>query len=176
MFVGPQGTRFESSIWNTPGSGNVSENAIVADQLRTFGIPTEQYIVPASRLDDSEFRASFPGLSITALTATLDFENARFRYRGPTRTVPLGSPRNRYESAEAIALVDRLQITVGQDERTQLQRKIMQVVMRDLPILPVYWNVETLTMRQGVTGPKPRTGRHVNYPLSTWNVADWDRA
>src|SRR5205807_10211019 len=93
MFVGPQGTRFESSIWNTPGSGNVSENAIVADQLRTFGIPTEQYIVPASRLDDSEFRASFPGLSITAQTATLDFDNARFRYRGPTRRLPLGSPR-----------------------------------------------------------------------------------
>jgi peptide/nickel transport system substrate-binding protein len=175
IFTSQHGGRFESAIWNTPGGGNAKENTIVADQLRSFGLPTEQYIVPASRLDDSEHRASFPGLSLTALTATLDFENARFRYRGPTRTAPLGSPRNGYENPETIVLVDRLQVTVPPDQRTLLQRKIMQVVMTDLPILPLYWDVETLTIRKGVVGPVARTGRHVNYPLSTWNIADWDR-
>ncbi len=173
--VGAQGGRFETTIWNTPGGGNAKENSIVSDQLRTFGIPTEQYLIPASRLDDNEHRASFPGLSLTALTATLDFENARFRYRGPTRTAPLGSPRNGYENPGAIELGDRLQVTVPAAERVQLQRQIMQIALGDLPILPMYWDVETLTTRKGITGPAARTGRHVNYPLSTWNIAEWDR-
>jgi peptide/nickel transport system substrate-binding protein len=176
VFTSAQSGRFETALWNTPGGGNVKENTIVADQLRSFGLTTEQYIVPASRLDDSEHRASFPGLSLTALTATLDFENARLRYRGPTRTAPLGSPRNGYENPEAIAIIDRLQITIAANQRTQLQRKIMQIAMQDLPLLPMYWDVETLTMRRGVTGPLARTGRHVNYPLSTWNIADWDKS
>jgi len=174
IFVNAQGARFETAIWNTPGGGNAKENTIVADQLRSFGIPTEQYLIPASRLDDSEHRASFPGLSLTALTVTLDFENARFRYRAPTRTAPLGSPRNGYENPEAIALVDRLQVTVPASERVQLQRQIMQIALHELPIMPMYWDVETLTIRKGVVGPLARTGRHTNYPLSTWNIAEWD--
>jgi peptide/nickel transport system substrate-binding protein len=175
VFASPQSGRFETAIWNTPGGGNAKENSIVADQLRTFGIPTEQYLIPASRLDDSEHRASFPGLSLTALTVTLDFENARFHYRGPTRTAPLGSPRNGYENPEVIELVDRLQVTIAADARVRLQRHIMQIAMADLPILPMYWDVETMTIRKGIVGPMARTGRHVNYPLSTWNIAEWDR-
>jgi ABC-type transport system substrate-binding protein len=115
-------------------------------------------------------------LSLTSLTVTLDFENARFRYRGPTRTAPLGTPRNGYHNPEVGALVERLQITVPSSERAQLQRQIMQIALNELPIMPMYWDVETLTMRKGVVGPLPRTGRHTNYPLSTWNISEWDTA
>lgn len=171
----PSGDRFETAVWNTRGGGNEKENAIVAGHMRALGMQVEQYIIPTSRMDDSEHRASFPSTNMTARTVTLDFENAIFRYRPPTATSPLGSPRHGYNNPRMIDLVDRLQVTVNESDRLQVQRQIMEVIFQDLPILPMYWNVETLTLRKGITGPGPRTGRHVNYPLTTWNVHEWDR-
>lgn len=37
----------------------------------------------------------------------------------------------------------------------------------------MYWDVETMTIRKGINGPQGRTGRHVQYPLATWNVSEW---
>jgi ABC-type transport system substrate-binding protein len=170
------GERFETAVWNTRGGGNERENAIVADHLRGLGMVVDQYIIPASLMDDSEHRASFPGANMTARTVTADFENALFRYRGPTRTSPLGSPRNGYNNPRVIDLVDGLQVTVPEEERLQLQRTIMEAILQELPILPMYWNIETITIRKGVTGPGARTGRYNQYPLTTWNVYEWDVA
>jgi peptide/nickel transport system substrate-binding protein len=172
----PSGERFETAVWNTRGGGHDKENSLVADHMRAMGILMEQYIIPTSRMDDREHRPSFPGLNITSRTVTFDFENALFRYRGPRSTEPLGTPRNGYNNPKLVALVDRLQVAVGQGERSDVQRQIMQTVMHELPILPLHWDVETLTVRKGVTGPAGRTGRHVNYPLTTWNIAEWDRS
>jgi peptide/nickel transport system substrate-binding protein len=169
------GERFATSVWNTPGSGGDQESAITADQMRTFGIATEEVLVPASKLNDREFRAQFPGLSVTSLTSTLEFENGEFRYREPTRTLPLGAPRGGYNNPQVNALIDKLEGTVAETDRSSLQRQIMQVVMQELPIMPLYWNVETMTIRKGVTGPAGRTGRNVTYPLATWNIDTWDR-
>jgi peptide/nickel transport system substrate-binding protein len=168
------GERFETLVWNTNGGGNEKENSIVADSLRSVGIAAEQYILPASLLDDSAARASFPGISISARTVTAEFENAQLRYREPTRTAPLGAPRGGYNNTEVNDLVDRLQITIPDDERAQITRQIMERVLRDLQLMPLYWNVETLTIRKGVTGPEGRTGRYNQYPLATWNVYAWD--
>jgi peptide/nickel transport system substrate-binding protein len=168
------GERFETAVWNTRGGGHDRENSVVADHLRAVGMASDQYIVPTSRMDDSEHRASFPGASITSLTANLNFENSRLRYRPPRLAEPLGSPRNGYNNPDVTRLVDRLQVTVGQDDRLQLQRQVMQTALQDLPLLPLYWEVETMTIRKGVTGPRSRTGRHILYPLATWNVQEWD--
>jgi hypothetical protein len=51
----------------------------------------------------------------------------------------------------------------------------MQLAMQDLPLLPLYWEVETMSVRRGVTGPGSRTGRHILYPLATWNIHEWDK-
>lgn len=166
--------RFETLVWNTNGGGNEKENSIVADSLRSIGIAAEQYIIPASLLDDSAARASFPGVNITARTVTADFENAQLRYREPTRTTPLGAPRGGYNNPEVNALVDRLQVTIPDDERAQIAREVMERVLQDLQLLPLYWNVETLTTRKGVTGVEGRSGRYNQYPLATWNVYAWD--
>ena len=169
------GERFETAVWNTRGGGHDRENSVVADQLRSSGIAADQYIIPTSRMDDSEHRASFPGTSVTSLTANLNFENSRLRYRAPRLTEPLGNPRNGYNNREVGRLVDRLQVTVGESDREQLQRQIMQIALVDLPLLPMYWDVETMTIRKGVVGPGGRSGRHVLYPLATWNIHEWDR-
>jgi peptide/nickel transport system substrate-binding protein len=170
------GDRFETAVWNTRGGGHERENSIIADHLRSLGMATEQYMVPASRMDDSEHRASFPGTNMSARTANMEFEGALLRYRPPARTLPLGSPRNGYNNPHITALVDRLQVTVPEADRVDLQKQIMELALQDLPILPMYWDVETMTIRKGVTGPQGRTGRHVQYPLATWNVHEWDRA
>lgn len=170
------GERFETAVWNTRGGNNEKENAVVSDHMRSLGIAADQYIIPTSRMDDGEHRASFPGANLTSRTVTLDFENAILRYRPPRATEPLGTPRNGYNNPQVIALVDRLQVTVPQNDRAELQREIMQIVLQEMPIGPLYWDVEMMTIRRGISGPAGRTGRHVNYPLATWNVAEWDRA
>lgn len=68
-----------------------------------------------------------------------------------------------------------MQVTVLDADRSDLQREIMQIVLQELPMAPLYCDVEMITLRKGVSGPNSRTGRSVNYPLTTWNVADWDR-
>ncbi|MBM2811206.1 MAG: peptide transporter, partial [Chloroflexi bacterium] len=169
------GERFETAVWNTRGGSNEKENAIVADQVRSLGLIAEEYIIPATRMDEAEHRAGFPGINVTSRTVSLDFENAILRYRAPRPTEPLGTPRNGYNNPQTTALVDRLQVTVLDADRSDLQREIMQIVLQELPMAPLYWDVEMITLRKGVSGPTSRTGRSVNYPLTTWNVADWDR-
>jgi peptide/nickel transport system substrate-binding protein len=170
------GERFETAIWNVVGGGHDRENSIIADRLRPLGIVMEQVMVPTSLMDDSQHRASFPGPAISSLTANLNFENGRLRNRPPRPTEPLGSPRNGYENPQVNTLVDRLQVSVGADERLQLQRQILEIALYELPMLPLYWDIETLTARKGITGLAGRTGRHVLFPLATWNIAQWDRS
>jgi len=110
---------------------------------------------------------------MSSRAATLDFENAMFRYRPPRPAEPLGTPRNGYNNPRVIASVDRLQITVSTGERAERQRQIVQLVLHELPILPMYLDAETMAIRKGITGPQGRTGRHVQYSLATWNVNDW---
>ena len=169
------GERFETAVWNTAGGGHERENSIISDRLRGLGMVADQVMIPTSLMDNNEHRASFPGTAVSSLTANLNFENSRLRYRPPRSTEPLGSPRNGYENPQVTVLVDRLQVAVDQEERLTLQRGILELALYDLPLLPLYWDAESMTIRKGITGPTGRTGRHVLYPLATWNIAAWDR-
>ncbi|MPZ13827.1 MAG: hypothetical protein GEU73_05285 [Chloroflexi bacterium] len=170
------GERFETAVWNTRGTGHDEETGIVVDRLRSVGIQVEQSIIPPAKMSDREFRASFPGVNVSSSTVTLAFENNALRYRPPAQGRPLGSPRHGYSNPRMDELVDRLQVAIPADARAQLQSKIMQIALQDLPILPLYWDIETITAANGITGPQPRTGRHVNQPLATWNIYAWDRS
>jgi peptide/nickel transport system substrate-binding protein len=174
ILVNTAGERFEFEVRSTAGGGAETELAVTAQWLQAIGIHTVQYQLPANLLSDREFRARFPGVSFTSLTVTPLFENDRLRFRGPTRVEPLGTPRNGYNNPRVIDLVDRLQVTIGQADRAELQRQILDLVLRELPIMPMSWDVDELTVRKGVRGVGPRSGVNVTFPLNTWNVHEWD--
>jgi peptide/nickel transport system substrate-binding protein len=169
------GERFEVEVRSTAGGGSDVEVALAAQWLQSIGMQATQYLIPAPLLSDREFRARFPGVSFSSLTVTPLFENDRLRSRGPTRTEPLGTPRNGYNDPRVNDVVDRLQVTVGAADRTDLQRQVLETVLRDLPILPLSWDVDELVVRRGVRNVQGRSGMNVLFPLDTWNVHEWDR-
>jgi ABC-type transport system substrate-binding protein len=94
------------------------------------------------------------------------------------RTVPNASNRFRGRNTsgwcnqQAQAAIDRLQITIPENERIQAIRELVQVEMTDIAMMPLYWDLDPILALAGVRGlPNPTAPKRVH----TWNVATWDR-
>jgi ABC-type transport system substrate-binding protein len=81
-----------------------------------------------------------------------------------------------YCNPAAQPLIDKLQITIPDAERTALQVEIMRLVLKeDYAEMPLYWQVTPHVFAKGVTGPGNLSpGRHGN-TWSPWNVHLWDK-
>ncbi len=62
VFVDAAGSRMTLPQWTNDGPPGPQEIAITADQWRTFGVLTEQTVLPPSQQQDRRLRATFPAL------------------------------------------------------------------------------------------------------------------
>lgn len=79
-----------------------------------------------------------------------------------------GTNKSGYTNPAADTLFDRLGGTIDPSERTRLHRQIVEEVIADVAIIPLFWEVEPIFALRGVraslSGAKP-----------TWNVHAWDK-
>ena len=74
----------------------------------------------------------------------------------------------------ALGCVDELNTIIPEARATDLQVEFVKLFTRDLPYLPLYYRLEWLAIRKGVTGITPRIesgGQNMN----TWNMHLWDK-
>jgi len=143
----------ETEIRVTPGQGHVKAVAVMANGWRQVGaLPTET-VIPANLVTDSQYRATAPFTGMYGHAIGLDWED-RFYSCSQVATAEnrwLGS-QGGYCNPAVQPLIDRLQVTIPDAERTSLQAQIMRTVLKeDLAEAPLYWQVTPYVFAKGVT-------------------------
>lgn len=163
------GQPFRILTWNTQSSGAEREMNAIADSWKAVGIEMEQYIVPSALLNDREARAKLPGVGITGSGVLPTVTRWQTKNSTAAENRWTGSNRGGYSNRTADALVDRLQVTIPTNERVALHRQILQEMMGDVVIMPLFWDLDPILLLKHVRGVDSATGS-VNY-----NVLEWDR-
>jgi ABC-type transport system substrate-binding protein len=148
---------------------------IVADFWRAAGFSVEQRPLSAGESRDQRFVSLFPAIHVASLP--LNFQQDLQRLYGPLCPTDqsnwTGTNRGCYVNPRMDALADRLQTTIDQHEQRQLWRDMVRIQSEELPLLPMYFNIQVELFRQGVTGV---VGTARPEGSQTWNVAEWDLA
>ncbi|MBM2809449.1 MAG: hypothetical protein HW416_208 [Chloroflexi bacterium] len=170
--VNANGQQVSISTWTTPGEQNVQEQAIVSDYWKALGINVIQTIIPQAQQRDRELRTAYPAFDQTSVplagATSLYRVHSAHCAREPQWN---GNNRGCYENPAMDRIVDGLALAINPDEERRLFRDLIRFYAEELPVLPLYFNVEVTVFRDGITGlkgnSKPRTSH-------TWNIQEWD--
>jgi ABC-type transport system substrate-binding protein len=171
------GHRMETEIRVTPGQGHVKAVAVFADGWRQVGAVATETVIAANLVNNGEYRATQGFTMLVGNRIGLRWESQHYSCARAAR------PENRWTGANAgycnpavEPLIERLQTTIPDTERTSLQVEIMGIVLaQDYAELPLYWQVTPYVFAKGVTGiGQLSPGRHGN-TWSAWNAHLWDK-
>src|SRR5205814_5912031 len=103
---------------------------------------------------DRELEAKIDGAQIHDQTV-FDYAVSRLG------TADISSPANRYNGRNLAgysnprfdAILDTLQRTIDQTEAGKMHRELVREAFTDLAIMPFYFQMTPLLMREGITGP-----------------------
>jgi peptide/nickel transport system substrate-binding protein len=159
------GERFELDLWNRFQLQR--DQAIVADYWKAVGVQANTKQLPIQR--DRELEAKINGGQMLDQTM-VDYTTARLK------SAEISSPANRwnarnlggYSNPRLDALLAKLAMTIDQREAATVHRDLVREGFTDLVLLPFYFQVTPLLVREGVTGPEG--GVNVN-----WNFYQWDK-
>jgi peptide/nickel transport system substrate-binding protein len=160
------GERFETDLWNRFQFQR--DQAILADFWKVVGIQVNIKQLPVVR--DRELEAKIVGGQIHDQTIR-DYAIGRLR------TADISAPANRYNGRNLAgysnprldAILATLHITIDPTEEAKVHRELVREAFTDLAIMPFYFQVTPLIMREGVTGPQGG-GADVY-----WNFYQWDK-
>jgi ABC-type transport system substrate-binding protein len=68
-------------------------------------------------------------------------------------------------------VVDDLRSAIDPAEQRRFYREMARLQTTDLPVLPLYFNVEVTLFREGVVGIRGNTMPKTSL---VWNVLEWD--
>ncbi|MBM2813238.1 MAG: hypothetical protein HW416_3997, partial [Chloroflexi bacterium] len=140
------------------------EQNIIADNWRSAGLTVEH---------ENSVASIFPAFHASAGPLSFDHLTTRLHSRG------CSSEANRWTgpnhgcawSAESDKTIDALLVAIDAREQRRLWRDFVQYHTDQLPMLPLYFNPQSMIFREGVTGVKGETRPRTS---PTWNVAEWD--
>jgi peptide/nickel transport system substrate-binding protein len=166
VLVDSTGERFETDLWNRFQFQR--DQAVLADFWKTVGIQMNVKQLPVVR--DRELEAKIAGGQIHDQTVN-DYGVGRLR------SADISSPANRYNGRNLAgysnprfdAVLATLHATIDQNEAAKVHRELVREAFTDLAIMPFYFQVTPLLMRDGITGPV--AGGAEIY----WNFFEWDK-
>jgi peptide/nickel transport system substrate-binding protein len=126
------------------------EMSIVAQSWRQLGLDVVEEVIPGSLTSERAYRATFPGLEITA-QGNGDRILTRFDGRQCPRPPRFsGSQGGCYMNSDLDRLMDKLFASIDQREQGLALREIGELLAADLPALPMYFDVNIAAIRKGV--------------------------
>lgn len=159
------GERFEFDLWNRFPVHR--DQAILADSWKALGVQANARQLPLPR--DREFEARINGGQMMDQTindytlgrlATSDIATAANRYTSRN----LGA----YSNPRLDPLITKLALTVDAREQGAIHRDLVVEAFTDLALLPLYFQVTPMLLKEGITGPEG--GANV-----VWNFHEWDK-
>jgi peptide/nickel transport system substrate-binding protein len=166
------GERFEIELSGAPRQDTQRMQAVMREQFKAVGVDAVLYNFPAALASDNEVRSTRPGVTLNGTGSANFFTSTMYSSRIP-------GPENRwggsnwggYNNPRVDALLDRLNATIPPTERLPLQRELLQVILGDVALAPVYWNVVPVLALAGVKGFALEGGTSGQ----TWNFFEWDK-
>lgn len=166
------GDRFEVLINSNMTPDSAGEMAVIADGWKAIGAQP-QFDTATTRANPNQ-SSVFQGVNLAGPQASGLYES-RLHSRNISSAANRWTGQNRsgYDNPRADALFDQLGSEFDGNRRLALHRQLLQEVMSDVAIMPLYWQVVPVLALKGV-----RSHKMVSSTLgsaSTWNFFDWDR-
>ncbi len=172
------GERMETEIRVTAGQGHVKAMAVMAEGWRRVGAVVSEVAIPAALVSNQEYRSTFPFTGLSGYPLRY-FEWESWRFSCATAAMPdtrWNGHRDGYCNRTVEPLIERLQGTLRQEDRTPLQVEIMRIILKeDYAGPPLYWQVSPLVWAKGISGPVPLKLGQYGSPYSAMHIHTWDR-
>jgi peptide/nickel transport system substrate-binding protein len=170
--VNAAGQPLQFELRTTAQTDNETEMAIMAADMAKVGFQVNQTVVPQSRIRDSEYRVTFPGLNNTAQSIDVpgtmavaiseQCASAERRYAGSNR----GCWKNAdFDRGYLIA-----NTSLDPSEREAAIIQAFRAMSEDVGVLGLSYNTENVAVRKGLVGPGARWPGQVG---TTWKIHEW---
>lgn len=165
------GQTLDVEFWTTSEGGGEEEAAILADNWKSVGVNASIYLIPPARQRDLEHRVSFPAVSSTGRSATLD----NFVFTSPNIPRPearwQGANRGSFQDSEVDRLHRLTLTTLGESERKQHVLALHKRMSETLGVGMLYYHAEVLLARNRLRGP---IGEVAEKSGLSWNIFEWE--
>ncbi len=143
--------RFNLELRVSAGGQNEQQNNILVDGWKRNGIDATSVPFPVARLQDGEFRATFPALQGSVggdpnalISATIPGPANRWQ----------GSNRGAWSNLEYDHLYNAFNATLDPDQRAQQIAQSMKIVSDEVPLIPLYYDFQVVAHVAGLQGPR----------------------
>lgn len=165
------GERFDLEVRTTEETQNVKEVQILADFWRKAGIATTIEIVPRAKQNDQEYRAKYPGISLSAASIGPDWMDKWQSERIATEANRWrGGNRGAYSRPELDRLYKEYVTTIDTATRRTALVELVRFASEDVTYLPLYYQVDVHAIRTGLRG---LVARWPGQPGMAFNVHEW---
>jgi peptide/nickel transport system substrate-binding protein len=145
----------------------------VADNWQRLGVATETLVVPLQRIQDREYRASFPGFELVGGSNSVDSRGVKKYHTSAASRAENGyrvaGNNARYMSTELDALIDRYVATIPRQERSALLGQIVQHQTEQVTVMGLFYQLRPTVAADRVLGITPG---HQN-GNQAWNAHEW---
>jgi len=157
-------------------ASNAREMSIIGQAWRDLGFHVVEEPIPGNLASDRPFRATFPGLEITA-QGNGDQILARFDGRQCPRPPRFaGAQGGCYINPELDRMIDQLYGTLDVRGQGLVLKDIGELLASDLVMLPLYMAVNLAAVRKGVQALDDFAGAPMGSPAQiSRNAHLWDR-
>jgi len=171
LFVSSNGSQFRVNLVLTEDPDLAPGGAIIVDGWRRAGIIGETATLPLAQARVAEARASFPALSSAggAVGAMGRFISSEI---GTATNGWVGQNRGGWSNSEYDRLWVSLKSTLAQAERARQAAQMAKILNDEVPVLPLYGQVQPLGNVNSVKGIRPG----VNEYSWLWNLYEWEMA
>jgi len=171
QLTGAGGQPLDVELWITAEGGGQQEALIVEDNWKRIGINASLFLIPAARQRDNELRASFPAVSPTARSVTLDNFVFVSTHLPTLETRWQGANRGSFHDGEIDRLHNLGLTSLDVNERRGATIALHSRMAEILGIGPLYYNVEVLLARRTLLGP---IGEVAEKSGMSWNCWEWE--
>jgi len=160
--------RFSMEVRASAGTQNEQDLAIMTDGWQRMGIDATPHPFPTVRLQDGQFRASFPALQLNMGGA----DEGILRSNLANGSIPrpenrwTGSNRGGWNSPEFDRLLEAFESTLDRRDRDLLVVQMARLISEELPVLTLYYDYNVRAHLNRLRGPRLGGG--------SWNVHEWE--
>jgi ABC-type transport system substrate-binding protein len=165
--------RFDLEVRNVSGVREVKDAEGMVEFLKKVGINAEFEPVPRARQNDQEYRAKFPGASVS-------YQRSDDLLRWHSLSIPSGANawrgenRGGYNRTEADRLIDAFYATLDRPHRYETLAQLMKLLSEDLPTVTVYHVTDVFAVRKGLVGAAP-PGLAKRWTMSNAHELYWEQ-
>jgi peptide/nickel transport system substrate-binding protein len=170
MVAGPEG-RINPEWRATSGGDSDTQLAILVDAVRRVGIDAHVYVLPQA-IQDGQSRATFPGLFNWSTAGPADDWLTNYtaaKIPGPENRWA-GNNRGGWSNPDYDRLADAYGTSLDRNERTQLTVDMLRMLSEELPVIPLYYNLDVVAHVSELNAPR------LVAPDGSiaWNIQDWE--